>query len=209
MAGACNAPEEGDRATAGRTDHSPAAASEVPADPTPTEMTCTYPVKANDTAATLVERFAGQARIETIYGPEGIELPGVALWPDDPQRRIEVVFSDEERRHVSFAEANGASVWRAAGLALGDSLAQAQKANGKPFDLWGFSWDYGGYASDMQGGKLEKLPGGCRAMLRFDVPAEAEVPTEILGEVQLKSDDALLAGANARIVELSLAFDAR
>ena len=120
-----------------------------------------------------------------------------------------MVFSDEERRHVSFAEANGASAWRAAGLALGDSLAHAQQANGKPFELWGFSWDYGGYVSDLKGGKLEKLPGGCRAMVRFDLPEEAEVPTEILGEVQLRSDDALLAGANARIVELSLAFDPR
>jgi hypothetical protein len=170
-------------------------------------MTCSYPVKANDTADTLLQRFGDQARVETIYGPEGIELPGVALWPDDPKRRVEVVFSDEGRRNVSFAEANGASEWQAAGLALGDPPAKVQQANGKPFELWGFSWDYGGYVSDLRGGNLDALPGDCRAMLRFDLPEEAEVPTEILGEVQLASDAASLALANARLVELSLAFD--
>jgi hypothetical protein len=184
------------------------AAASAPAAPSvPDEMTCSYPVRASDTADTLLRRFGDQARVETIFGPEGIELPGVALWPDDPKRRIEVVFSDEGRRNVSFAEANGASAWRAAGLVLGDPLAKAQEANGKPFELWGFSWDYGGYVSDFHGGELDALPGGCRAMLRFDVPEEADVPTGILGEVQLSSDDALLAPANARIVELALSFD--
>jgi hypothetical protein len=170
-------------------------------------MTCSDPVKASDTADTLRQRFGDQARVETIYGPEGIELPGVALWPDDSKRRIEVVFSDEGRRTVLFAEANGASEWRAAGLSLGEPLAKAQESNGKPFELWGFSWDYGGYVSDFRGGKLAALPGGCRALLRFDVPEEADVPTEILGEVRLTSDDPVLAGVNARIVELALAFD--
>ena len=60
---------------------------------------------------------------------------------------------------------------------------------------------------DEAGGKLAALPGGCRALLRFDVPEEADVPTEILGEVRLTSDDPMVADANARIVELALAFD--
>lgn len=171
------------------------------------ELTCTYPVKEDDTPASLEQRFGAQARAETIYGPEGIELSGVALWPDDPRRRVEVVFSEEGDRPLSFAGVSGQSAWRLASLAIGDPLAKAQEANGKPFDLWGFGWDYGGYASDLKGGKLAALPGGCRAVVRFDLPEDADPPTELLGEVQLSSDDAALSGEGARVVELSLTFD--
>jgi len=172
------------------------------------ELTCSYPVTADDTPASLKQRFGDAARVETIYGPEGIELPGVALWPDDPERRVEVVFSEEGERLLSFAGISGEkSAWRLAGLALGDPLASAQRANGRPFELWGFSWDYGGYASDLRGGKLAALPGGCRAIVRFDLPESSDPPSEVLGEVRLASDDPLLAGAEARIVELALTFD--
>ena len=192
-----------------REENEPAPQAAVPrADSSPADvLTCTYPVRENDTPASLQERYGKDARVETIYGPEGIELPGVALWPDDPQRRVEVVFSEEGERLLSFAGVSGKSAWRLAGLALGDPLAKAQEVNGKPFELWGFSWDYGGYASDFGGGKLTALPGGCRAIVRFDVPELAEVPSEILGEVRLSSDDAILADVDARIVELSVTFD--
>lgn len=173
----------------------------------PDELTCAYPVKEDDTPASLKERFGAQARAETIYGPEGIELSGVALWPDDPQRRVEVVFSEEGEHLLSFAGVSGQSGWRLADLTLGDPLARAQEVNGKPFDLWGFGWDYGGYASDLKGGKLAALPGGCHAIVRFDLPENAEVSAELQGEVQLSSDDPRLADVNARIVELSLTFD--
>lgn len=171
------------------------------------EMTCSYPVGADDTPASLEQRFGADARAETIYGPEGIELSGVALWPDDPRRRVEVVFSEEGQRVLSFAGVSGRSEWRLAGLVLGDPLARAAEVNGKPFELWGFAWDYGGYASDLKGGKLQALPGGCRAIVRFDVPGDAEIPAELQGEVRLASDDPALAGAGARIVELSVTFD--
>ena len=43
--------------------------------------------------------------------------------------------------------------------------------------------------------------------MRFDVPGDAEIPAELQGEVRLASDDPALAGAGARIVELSVTFD--
>ena len=68
-------------------------------------------------------------------------LPGVVLWPNDPKRRVEVVFADEGRRSVSFAQLMGTAAWRVAGLAVGDPLGQVLEANGRPFELWGLSWD--------------------------------------------------------------------
>jgi hypothetical protein len=92
------------------------------------------------------------------------------------------------------------------GLAIGDPLARATAANGKPFKLWGFSWDYGGYVSDLEGGRLVRLPGGCRVMMRVGPRDDVEVPVALIGEVQLSSDDPRLEKVGATIEELLLAF---
>jgi hypothetical protein len=177
------------------------------AEPAPTtELTCSDPVGPRDTAASLQERYGDQARAETLHGPEGIEFPGLVLWPDDPARRIEVVFAEEGQRTVSSVDLSGMSAFRVAGLAIGDPLARANAANGKPFKLWGFSWDYGGYVSDLEGGKLAALPGGCRVVMRVDPHEDAEVPDALVGEVELSSDDPRLEAAGVTIEELSLAF---
>ena len=169
-------------------------------------MTCSEPVRANDTAASLQQRFGDNARVETLQGPEGIELPGVVLWPNEPKRRVEVVFADEARRSVSFAQLTGTADWRVARLAVGDPVGRVQEANGRPFELWGFSWDYGGYVSDFKGGKLEELPGGCGVMMRLGPGEDAEVPDELMGEVMLSSDDPRLEASGVRIDELALSF---
>jgi hypothetical protein len=171
------------------------------------ELTCSDPVRANDTAASLRERYGDDARVETLYGPEAIELPGVVLWPDDPSRRVEVIFSDETRRHVSLAQLSGASERRVAGLTVGDPIVRAHQSNGRAFELWGFSWDYGGFVSDFKGGELEKLPGGCGLLMRLGPREDAMLPDALLGEVQLLSDDPRLEAAGVRIEELSLAFN--
>jgi hypothetical protein len=197
----------GRRTTGADASGSDSASASAEAKPTAaTELTCTDPVRASDTAATLQERFGDQARVETLHGPEGIEFAGVVLWPDDPARRLEVVLAEEGQRTVSSVGMSRTSAWRAAGLALGDPLARANEANGKPFKLWGFGWDYGGYVSDLAGGKLAALPGGCRVVMDLGPSEDADVPDALIGEVELSSDDPRLAAAGVTIYELSLAF---
>jgi hypothetical protein len=201
LLGACQ-PAETD------SDQEPAAAAlnRVAGEPTLSALTCADPIRPSDTAASLQQRFGNQARIETLHGPEGIEFPGLVLWPEDPARRLEVAFAEEEPRAVSSITPSPVSAWRVAGLAIGDPLARASEANGKPFKLWGFSWDYGGYVSDLQGGKLAALPGGCRVVLRVGPRGDAEVPDALVGEVELSSDDPRLEAVGVAIEELSLAF---
>ena len=183
-----------------------AAPNRVAGEPPQPTLTCSDPVRPTDTAASLQERYGDEARIETLHGPEGIEFPGLVLWPDNPLRRLEVVFAEEGPRAVSSIGLSSGSEWRAAGLAIGHPLARANAANGKPFKLWGFSWDYGGYVSDLAGGKLAALPGGCRVVMRLGPHEGAEVPDALIGEVELSSDDPRLEAAGVTIEELSLAF---
>ena len=171
-----------------------------------TELTCSAPVKPTDTAVSLQQRYGDQARAETLYGPEGIEFPGLVLWPDDPARRLEVAFIEEEQHTVSSVMLGRASNWRIAGLAIGDPLARVNAANGRPFKLWGFGWDYGGTVSDLAGGRLAMLPGGCRVVMAVGPREDIALPDGLVGDRELSSDDPRLEAADVMIHELSLGF---
>jgi hypothetical protein len=43
------------------------------------------------------------------------------------------------------------------GVSLGTSLSELESLNGRPFKLFGFSWDYAGTVSGWDGGRLDSL----------------------------------------------------
>ena len=170
-------------------------------------VTCSYPVRRGDTAGSLRARYGEDARIETLGGPEGMDFQGLALWPDSPSRRLEVIFEREDASgDVTGLRLWDKTEWRVAGLQLGDPLASVREANGGPFKLWGFSWDYGGYVNDLLDGRLASLPGGCHLSVRLDIPENVVVPLEILGEGSISSEDARVRKAGPRVTELTLGF---
>ena len=138
-------------------------------------------------------------------GAEGSEFPGLALWPDDPARRLEVFFGEDGKQAVSFVLLGDKEAWGVAGLKLGDPLARVREANAKPFTFWGFDWDYGGYA-DLSGGRLKALPGGCTLSLRFDALDAAEIPEEFVGDREVSSDNPRIGTLDARLSELGVGF---
>lgn len=155
----------------------------------PAAITCTFPVRAGDSAATLIARYGKDAKIETLFGPEAIELPGVVLWDGDPGRRVEVFFDDEARTNLLSAEISAGSRWKVAGLGVGDTLARLRQVNGKPLRFLGFEWDYGGTVIDLGGGALEDL-GGCRTYFTLDYDVqEGQLPDALLGDTEVSSDD--------------------
>lgn len=186
------------------------AAAPTPALPTlrPTDLSCTYPVNGKtDTAATVLARLGKDARRATVTGAEGMEFPGIVLWQGDPQREIELVFDEESKdeRIAALTVTAEKSTWRIAGMGIGDTIGAVEKINGKPFSIWGFDWDYGGYLTERSGGLLEKLPGGCNISLRFSPAENVETyPDGISGEVELKSSDPRLKQVGAAVSEVGL-----
>ena len=176
-------------------------APERPAD----AITCDWPAQQGDTAEDLDALFADDAVVQMVAGGEGTEIPGVVLWPDDPARRIEVVFADEERTQITNVRVFDGSHWKVAGLSTGSTLAQANAANGRPFELFGFEWDYGGTVTDLKGGALADV-GGCRVMMSFGPKADTVLPGGVLGDVALASDDDRLPGDGVVLWELGLVF---
>lgn len=172
----------------------------------PNPIGCASPVGRDDSAAALLRRFGRNARKETVPGPEGETFEALVLYPRDSRRRIEVTFADARMlRPASVTLRSGSSVWSMAGLRLGDSLDRVATRNGRDFTLSGFEWDYGGYVTDLKGGALASLPGGCTITLRFSLPANLmSTPEALMGDVQLQSNNPALRRVRPVVSQMAL-----
>lgn len=118
------------------------------------------PITAESTQASLEQQFGkDQVRAGDIPGAEGITQPGLTIFPDQPEKQVSVFLSESEPRRVTHIQIYGEkSQWKTAeGVTLGTTLEELEKLNGKPFELMGLGWDYGGHVTDWKGGALENL----------------------------------------------------
>lgn len=169
---------------------------------------CATPVGPNTTADELKSGYGKDLVFGDVGGPEGTQLMGAILYPDDPKRRIDVVWWDEARTVVSTVRTRGENsrVTGPLGVHIGTPLAQVEATNGKPFQISGFGWDYGGYG-DFTGGKLGSLDGGCHISLRFDnVDGKGVAADGIMGEVQVQSDDPRVRAYAPVVTEISVGW---
>lgn len=116
------------------------------------------------TEAELAARFGkNNLREETFPGPEGEgSYPVLAVYPDDPRRRLELVLDADDRdAPIRSLRVSGAgSLWHAAsGLRPGMRLAELVELNGAPVSFYGLGWDYGGGVQDWHGGRLANTVG--------------------------------------------------
>jgi hypothetical protein len=189
---------------------SPAFAQSPPPQEGP--ITCTSPVASDDTTKTLMQRYGKEAVVQDLPGAEGEKYKGVVLFPKATDRRIEVAFTDDKAKRASgltLRDTAKTSRWSVNGITIGSSLADVQKANGKPFLVNGFEWDYGGFVTDWKGGALGRpLQGGCTITIRFDKNAGA--PKSLLGDgVKAASDNATLVKWAPVVTEIGVNFPDR
>lgn len=171
-------------------------------------MTCAVPVKRGDTAASLQARYGKQARLMKIHAAEGEMVNGMALWPNDPARRIDVFFAKRPGKRVETIRiSEPKSRWRIGGLGTGSRLDAVVKANGRPVTVGGFGWDYGG-GVDPRGGALARWPGGCQIGLVMDVdPNLADVPDNIFGDgLVMQSNEARLKAARPVVTKIYISW---
>jgi hypothetical protein len=166
------------------------------------DIKCDGPFAKNTTFANLVKVF-GAPNVFSAGGPNTI------LFNKDPKRRIEITWGDvttRTRPKMILVEAQ--STWRVRGFRLGDSITEVEKMNGKPFTLVGFGGTPGGNARDWQGGKLDKLSGGCLLGMRF--AAAAGTPQDVLSKVtvggELTSNSPDVLAAKPTIIELIVGY---
>ncbi len=87
------------------------------------------------------------------------------------------------------------------------SIADVQKINGRPFELSGFDWDYGG-APNFQDGKLWILDGGCLISMTFGTTQQTDEKTydKIAGDKTIRSDMPEVAKAKPVITDLGISW---
>lgn len=171
------------------------------------ELTCTYPVKAGDTAKSLMDRYGDDAKLATLDGPEGMQIPGVILWDSDPKRRVAVNFEDEARKTLTSVDVYEESDWTLAGIKANETLEKLRQVNGKPVKFFGFEWDYGGWVTDLGGGALDKLDGGCNAVFGLTYDYEKwQAPDSLVGDTEVSSESKDVNSKMIYIYTLGVSF---
>lgn len=118
-------------------------------------------LRASGSQQDLIDAYgAANVRDTSIVLGEGETAPGTMLFPDDPQRRLEVIWSDPAqkratRRVVLRGERSRWMLPR--DVSLGTSLSELEEKNGAPFQLAGFGWDYAGVVISWGGGALDSI----------------------------------------------------
>ena len=185
-----------------------------PAFAEPLHLSCNaLPVDA--TYASLQQKFGAEnITTETIDGAEGEAVKVAVLFPKDKQKRMVVTWKDEEAQsavaQISVKrEADSVpTAWDANGLTLNSTLADVETLNGKPFTLTGFDWDYGGYAIQWNGGKLDTLFDPCQIALRFepDPGVKGAARAKVSGDKEFQSSNADMRAAKPKVAEILLSY---
>jgi hypothetical protein len=174
-------------------------------------LECAGPFGRDSSEAFLAKLFGSDNVVaETIDGPEGTTLDATLVFPNDPARRLVVLWQDEAQRERPAAIiVREDSEWIGpGGVRLGSALAEVEAVNGTPFKVLGFGWDYGG-AAGFPSGALAEIPGGCILSLSFDLDWSKELGPEfdaIMGDQQLGSDDPLLRAAAPTVSEIAVGY---
>ncbi len=167
------------------------------------------------TRADLVGLFGAANVTDGVEGgPEGMEIQVSYLFAGDPAKRAIVRWFDgpAATRAISGVYADSLQpAWALpGGLKPGADIAAVEAANGKPFALSGFGWDYGGRATDWKGGTLGAGAPSCNVQVRFehgqDVPQDALL--SVSGDSNFASDLPAMRAVTPLAAEIALGFPA-
>jgi len=180
-------------------------------------------ITATTTEADLKRMYGVQnVKDDEIHLGEGGFESGTVVFPDDPMKRIEVLWSDREKgfpKSVYVGSIRNAaypnkSLWHTKyGITLGTTLLELERINRKPFRLAGFDFDYSGTILSWSGGALEDVFGsdGTKKVfirLIYSDPAPPE-HRAVLGDRSFSSGHPAMQKINPHVYEMVFVFRAR
>lgn len=171
-------------------------------------LTCDGPFSARTTEADLRRIFgAANVRHQMVSGAEGDQVPATVLFENDESRRAEVFWVNDARRTGFSSISTTGRRWISRdGLRVGSPIAAVERANGRPFMISGFGWDYGGIPQDWRGGRLDMSRSRCR--IGFDLaPVGSSDSSEATGDASFRSDSAAVRSQHPEIFRMTLSFE--
>jgi hypothetical protein len=204
----------------------PAAANPPTDDAVPTAKPAAPPKPAEPARAVACSNGAfaknsGHLRLAQTYGVHNVDFTDVSgddgstlmasvLFPNDPKRRLEVLWDDDlQRSGTRMIVIGGQSTWTAQkGVRLGLPLAALEKLNGKPFKLMGFEKAGMAVVSDWNGGALGLLTDGCKigVQLKPDPKAPAGTLDTAGSDKEFASSDPAIRAAKPTVGEIIVAY---
>jgi hypothetical protein len=170
-------------------------------------------IKAHTTRAELV-RMYGPANVvdQDIDMGEGDMEPATFLFPEDPERQLEIVWKDPSTKvEPASAEIRGKkSRWHAAhGVTLGTSVSELERINGRPFHfaLTNAGTDQADELILWRGGALQKefaIDGQVALGLEW-TPAKGAKPSRP-SDFKVDSDNASWLAQNPHVVRMTWVF---
>ena len=151
------------------------------------EISCEGVFREDATLADIEAAF-GKDNVVTgeVPGPEGTTMISTTIYPDDPARTMQVRWWDEANVQYLAGVTLAAGDSGPGGIKVGMPIEEVEAINGEPFNLFGFYWDYGGFAG-FESGKLSELPGGCVLNLRF-APTREDLPENVMNAISGDSE---------------------
>ncbi|HKK78574.1 MAG TPA: hypothetical protein VJ933_03050 [Phaeodactylibacter sp.] len=154
----------------------------------------------------VLEAYGDLAKADSVHLSEGFFGPGVILFPKNERNRVDIYWEtsvDAERpAFIRILGAEGKTDWSTSqGITIGSSLETVEAIDSRPFELYGFEWDYGGYVNDWKDGQLSN-----NLSLRFAPRNGVDMPMEVVGDMTLSSDSELLRQTQPVVSELSVSF---
>ncbi len=171
-----------------------------------TVVECSGPFAKDSGMLTLAMVYDSRNMIFTHETVPGGEANVTVLFPNDPQRRLEVWWSNPNRTGTYLIDIAGKSIWTGPeGLRLGLTLEQLEKLNHKPFKMKGFGQDDVATVSSWDGGALASLAGGCKAGVSVHAGA-ATASAELPAADEYNSDDPAMRALKPTVSEILIGY---
>jgi len=109
-----------------------------------------------------LKRVYGEANVKDfdVDTGEGIFEKGTAVFPDDPSKRIEILWTDSQSKRFPeylYLRGPAPSLWKTVdGVAPGTTLLDLERLNLRPFRLLGFGHDGSGAVVSWGNGRLDR-----------------------------------------------------
>jgi len=171
----------------------------------------TGPITRQTSEAELTVAYGADAvRAIDVQIGEGDTAPGTVLFPEDSARRLEIIWGDAvQRRHPARIILRGErSRWTLPrGVTLGTALRDIERLNAAPFQLAGFSGDYGGVVIDWGTGALRPALEGATVYFNPErSQEELAAYAEVVGDRELSSSHPAMQTLNPRVVQIFIDF---
>jgi len=161
----------------------------------------------NTTSYKDLQKLYGAANVkdDIDFGPEGGDSIKVTKVFAETKKEM-VVYWTEKGFHKKVASVEcyqeGAPYYTGDTVKIGSTLKKLLQVNGKRIDFSGMDWDYGGFISSYNKGKL------ANAAITYSLGSGKNMSTKLSGEGQFNTDMALVKKNlnNIKVIRLSVDF---